>query len=90
MRRRAGREGQAAVELLVAIPLVVLAALMAWQLVAVLGAGMRAEQRVRAEALRAVGATGRTVVVSAAARVPTVLPGVDGLTIRSRAAVRAP
>jgi len=88
---RAGRaRGQAAVELLASIPLLVLVGLLAWQLVGVLAAGMKAQERVRAEALRAVGASGRTVMVSAAARVPAVLPGVDGLRVRARAAVRTP
>jgi hypothetical protein len=78
------------VELLAAIPILVLAGLLAWQLVAVLGAGMRAQERVRAEALRAAGAPGRTVVVTESARVPGLMPGVAGLTVRARAAVRAP
>jgi hypothetical protein len=78
------------VELLAAVPILVMAGLLAWQLVAVLGAGMRAQERVRAEALRATGAPGRTVLVTESARVPTVLAGVAGLTVRARAAVRAP
>jgi hypothetical protein len=87
-RRRAG--GQASVELLAALPILLLASLVAWQLVAVIAAGMRAQERVRAEALRATGAPGRTVVVSASARVPPVLPWVDGLRVRAQAGVRAP
>ena len=50
------QRGQATVELLVVIPVLVLVGLLAWQLVAVLAAGFRAEQRVRAEGLRAAGA----------------------------------
>lgn len=77
-------------ELLAAIPILVLVGLLAWQLLGVVAAGMRAEQRVRAEALRAAGASGRTVLVSASARVPALLPGIEGLHVRARAAVRAP
>ena len=46
MRRSRRQRGQAAVELLAAVPLVILAGLLAWQLVAVLAAGLRAEERV--------------------------------------------
>jgi hypothetical protein len=82
--------GQAAVELLAAIPVVVIAGLLAWQLVAVLAGGLRAQERVRAEGLRATGAPGQTVVVTASARVPQLLPGVRGLQVRARAGIRAP
>jgi hypothetical protein len=78
------------VELLASIPLLVLVGLLAWQLVGVLAAGMRAQERVRAEALRAMSTSGRTVMVSAAARVPSILPGVEGLRVRARAVVRTP
>lgn len=90
MSRRRACRGQALVELLVAIPALVLVGLVAWQLVAVVAAGFRAEQRLRAEGLRAVGAPGRTVLVSAAEAVPAILPGADGLRLVVRAAVRAP
>jgi hypothetical protein len=87
---RRGCRGQAAVELLVAIPALVMVALLAWQLVAVVAAGFRAERRLRAEGLAAVGASGRTVLVSVAEGVPAVLPGAEGLRLVARAAVRAP
>lgn len=90
MRRPRPQRGQAAVELIAAVPLVILAGLVAWQLVAVLAAGLRAEERVRAEALRAAGPAGRLVPVAASARVPAVLPGLGGLRVTARAAVRAP
>lgn len=89
MRRRRQR-GQAAVELLVAIPALVLIGLLAWQLVAVLAAGLRAEARVRAEALRATGDAGAVHVATAAERVPAIVPGAGGLRVRARAAVRLP
>ena len=85
-----GRRGQAAVELLAAVPAVVLAALLAWQLVAVLVAGMRAQERVRAEGLRATGPPGATLTVRAEARVPRVLPGLPAMRVRAEAGVRAP
>jgi hypothetical protein len=88
--RRGRQRGQAAVELLAAIPVLLLAGLVAWQLVAVLAAAMRAQERVRAEALRAGGPAGRVVTVTAEARVPAVLPWADGLRVRARTGVRAP
>ncbi len=65
MRRR-GERGQASIELLAMVPLVILAALLAWQLTAVLAAGLEAQERVRARALRVEGgaATIRVVTVS--------------------------
>ncbi|MGD9697099.1 MAG: hypothetical protein AB7V42_15730 [Thermoleophilia bacterium] len=89
MTRRSQR-GQAGLEVLALLPLVVLAALLAWQLAAVVSAGMRAEQDARADALRATGARGRIVVVERRVTVPQVLPGAGGLVIRARAGVRAP
>lgn len=90
MRRPGRQRGQAVVELLAMIPVIVLAALLAWQLAAVLGAGMRAQERVRADALRAASAPGRTTAVIAAVEVPRVLPGVGRMTVRARARVRTP
>lgn len=90
MRGARRQRGQAAVELIAAVPLLILAGLVAWQLVAVLAAGLRAEERVRAEGLRAAGAAGRLVPVTASAGVPALLPGTAGLRVEARAAVRAP
>lgn len=87
-RRRVG--GQAAVELIAAVPVLVAAALLAWQLVAVLGAGQEAQRRVRADAMRAAGPSGSTATTSATVAVPVVLPGVGGLRVTARAAVRTP
>ncbi|MGD9572004.1 MAG: hypothetical protein AB7V62_08980 [Thermoleophilia bacterium] len=80
--------GQASLELLALVPLLLLAALVAWQLAAVLGAGMRAQQEARAEALAATGAGVETL--TATRTVPVVVPGVRGLRITARAAVRVP
>ncbi len=87
-RRRAGR-GQAAVEVLALLPLLVVVALIGWQLAAVVSAALRADERVRREALGASGA-GRVVVVEEAVRVPAFLPGVRGLRVPARVGVRTP
>ncbi len=90
MRRRAAG-GQAAIELLAAVPLLVLAALLAWQLVAVVGAGMSAEHRVRERALRVARApAGGVTTVGAEAPVPGLVPGGGGMVVRARGAVRVP
>lgn len=85
-----GRRGQAALEVLAAVPAVVLAALLAWQLVAVLAAGIRAQERVREEGLRATGPPGRTLTVRAETGVPRMLPGLPAMRVRAEAGVRAP
>lgn len=89
MTRRPPR-GQAAVELIAAVPLLIVVALLAWQLVAVLGAGQEAQRRVRADAIRAAGPPGATATTSATVTVPAVLPGMGGLRVTARAAVRTP
>jgi hypothetical protein len=90
VRARPRQAGQAAVELLAAVPILVLAGLLAWQLAGVLAAGFRAEQRVRLEALQAGGGAGRTALVSASERVPALFPGTAGLRVVARAAIRVP
>jgi hypothetical protein len=90
VRERPRQGGQAAVELLAAVPVLVLAGLLAWQLVGVLAAGFRAEQRVRLEALNEARAAGRTALVSTSERVPALLPGTAGLRVVARAAIRLP
>ena len=88
MRRR-DRTGQAAVEVLALVPLLVVVALIGWQLAAVVTAALRADEGVRQDALGARGA-GRVVVVDAAMRVPSFLPGVRGLRVPARLGVRTP
>lgn len=91
MRRgRDPRDGQAALELLAAVPVVVLAAFLAWQLVAVLAAGLRAQEDARSAALARVGDPAGVAVVTRTAAVPALLPGASGLSVRVRAAVRTP
>lgn len=87
--RRHRRSGQASIELIAAIPLLVGAGLVAWQLVAVLWAGIQAQERLRADGLRSQG-RGELVSVRAHARVPAVLPGLGDLRVEVRGAVRTP
>ena len=84
-----GQRGQAAVELLGAVPLLVLVGLVGWQLAAVRrpAAGRGAGARRGRCGRPAPGPDGWSV---AAARVPAFLPGVGGLRVRPAAAVRAP
>jgi hypothetical protein len=85
--RRSG--GQAAPELLAAVPLVLAAGLVAWQLVAAVWAGVAAQERVRADGLRA-GAGAGTVTLEARVPVPALAPPLRGAEVRARAVVRAP
>ena len=87
MRRRAG--GQAAVELLAAVPIVLAAGFVAWLLIAVLWAGMRAEEDLLRQALEARPGAG-WVTVTSSAPVPPLAPSLAGLEVRARGAVRAP
>ena len=86
--RRDRHRGQAAIELIACIPIVIAAALMGWQLAAVAWAGIRAEEEVRRAGIAATGRPGSLVVVHGAAPVPGLLG--RGLEIRSRGVVRAP
>ncbi len=90
IRRRQG--GQAAIEVLAMVPMVVLMGLLAWQLMGVIGAGLRVQAELRATAVGTVaGATGGSVVVVAMrAPVPAVLPGLGGLHVPGRVGVRTP
>jgi hypothetical protein len=88
-RRTRGQNGQGALEVLAAVPLVVIAALVAWQLVAVIGAGLAATERARAQAME--HRTGHGVArFEQRVAVPRVLPIGSGLTVSARAAVRRP
>jgi hypothetical protein len=87
---RGASRGQAAIELLAGLPLLLAAALIVWQLAAMLAAAHRATASARAAALAARGAPAQVVVVERSVAVPAVLPGVGPLRIRARTAVRAP
>jgi hypothetical protein len=88
--RGQGHRGQASLELIAFIPVLVIAGLLGWQLMAVIATGLRAQEQVRVEALQAVVAGGRTLILSATVPVPVVLPGATGLRVSARAAVRTP
>lgn len=85
-RRHRAAAGQAALELLVCAPLILLAGVVAWQVAAAMWAGIRAEEAVRREGLRASGSG--VVEVRAAADVPDLL--VPGGRVVVRARVVAP
>lgn len=87
MRRQASR-GQASVELIALVPVLVAIVLLVWQLAVVVRGALVAQDRVRQAAL-APGMHG-TVQVNGAVRVPTLLPGVGELSVPFRGVVRAP
>lgn len=88
-RRRQG--GQAALELLAMVPVLIVVGLLGWQLMSVIGAGLRVQAEVRVMAVRAVAdAVGETVVVSTRVPVPVVLPGLTGMAVPARIGVRVP
>ena len=90
MRRRAAR-GQAVIEVLALAPVIIIAGLLAWQLVAVIATGLRAQAEVRVRAVEAVGhVAGDHIVVSVRIRVPAVLPGLEGMGVPARVGVRTP
>lgn len=82
------RRGQAAVELVAAVPVLLAAALLAWQLAAAGWAAVRAEEDLRRAGLHATGPAGALVTVTA--RVP--VPGPLGTGVHASAAgvVRLP
>lgn len=89
MRRGAGGcRGQASIEALALIPLLVLTVLLVWQLVVLVVGSLVAFERVRSEAVAARGSS--TVVVREMMAVPSLLPGVGSLRMPVRAVVRAP
>jgi hypothetical protein len=90
VNRRPAARGQASIELLAMVPLIILAGLLAWQLMAVLTSGLQAQDEVRAKALRAGPASAGTTIVTSTVPVPSLLPGVHGLSIRAAAGIRTP
>lgn len=80
--------GQAAVEVLAAVPVLLLAALLAWQLAAAGWAAVRAEESLRRTALRATGPAGASVTLSVAVPVPGPLG--SGVRATARGVVRLP
>lgn len=86
IRRRCS--GQASVEAIALVPVMVAAVVLVWQLAVLVRGAMIAQERVRELALPAAGRG--TVQVHTAIAVPALLPGVDRLQIPVRAVVRAP
>jgi hypothetical protein len=87
MRRRASR-GQASVELIALVPVLVGIVVLVWQLAVVVRGALLAQERVREAALAPAGHG--IVRVNGEVRVPTLLPGIGELTIPVRGHVRAP
>ena len=80
--------GQAAVEVLAAVPVLLVAGLLAWQLAAAAWASVAAEEALRRAALRAGGPPGAMVTLSVAVPVPG--PLASGLRATARGVVRLP
>ncbi|MCC6830417.1 MAG: hypothetical protein IT200_03645 [Thermoleophilia bacterium] len=78
--------GQATLELLAAVPVILAAALLAWQVAAACRAVIDAEEGVRRAALHATGPAGAVVTVTA--EVP--VPGPFGVRAAAAGAVRLP
>lgn len=83
-RRGRDAQGQAALELVACVPLVLAAGLLAWQLVAVLWAGVRAEEAARRAALVAAGGRGGVVTVQRVVPVPGPLARSVTVTVHAR------
>lgn len=85
MRRAALRSaaGQATIEALVAVPLLLAVALVALQMAGVIGAALEADRVARVEAIDA-AAAGRAVEVRRAVEAVDLLPGPGRLTIERR------
>lgn len=88
----AGRErGQAALEVVALLPLLVALALLAVQVASVLGAASQAQDRARAKAMQVTGRPGSLVAVEGSARPPALTAlGARGDAVRVRVAVRVP
>lgn len=86
MRRR--DSGQASLEVVATIPLVVLALAVVWQVCAVARAGILVREDARAAAIRATGSG--LVVVRRERLVGSVIPGVPRIRVRASATTIAP
>lgn len=85
---RDGNSGQASLEVVGAIPLVVVAMLVVWQLTAFIRGALLAQDDAREKALAAGGPGVVTVV--AERRVGSVIPGIGPFRIRVHATTVAP
>ena len=86
--RRAASRGQASVELIALVPVLVAIVLLVWQLAVLVRGALQAQERARAAALSQAG--DGIITVAASVRVPALLPGVGALHLPARAVVRAP
>ncbi len=86
--RRDRCRGQASVEAIALVPLMVAVVLVVWQLAVLVRGSLAAQDQARALALPARGSG--IVQVHSSVRVPTLLPGVGALRIPVRAVVYAP
>ncbi len=87
-RRPLAEGGQASLEVISAIPLIVVAMLIVWQLAAFVRGALLAQEDARARALQAQGVGYVSVV--AERRVRSVIPGIDPFHIRVGATTVAP
>jgi hypothetical protein len=87
--RRRAQCGQGSIEVIAAVPVIALAALAAWQFAAVIGAGLAATERARAQAI-AHRSDGGIARFEERVAVPRVLPFGEGLTVSALAAVKHP
>ncbi len=83
------QRGQASLELLALLPIIVGAALVAVQVAGMLAASSAAQDRARSRAMQASGPSGTVLTVTGAARAPA-LPGLAMGHVRVAASVRAP
>lgn len=83
MTGRPRHRGQASLELLAAVPLLLVALLVGWQLVALVRASMLAQEDARARVLRMPGSG--LVSAHAERHVHGVLPGLGTLRVRATA-----
>lgn len=86
-----GQRGQASLEVLALLPVLIGVALAAVYLTGLLAAAGQSQDRARAAAMRATGTAGAVVTVTGTSRAaPPVLPGAAVPRWRVRAAVRVP
>lgn len=89
--RLARQRGQASLEVLALLPVLIGVALAAVYLTGLLAAAGQSQDRARAAAMRATGEAGAVVTVTGASRAaPPVLAGAAAPRLRVRAAVRLP
>lgn len=86
--RHAASRGQASVEAIALVPVLVAVVVLVWQLAVLVRGALLAQETARAAALSLRG--DGIVRVGGSVRVPALLPGVGELRLPMRAVVRAP